>query len=1033
MIERLLHASLLHRGLVLAAAAILLVVGAYRASRMPIDVFPDLTAPRVTIVTESTGMAAEEVEQLVTFPIEATMNGASGVRRVRSASAPGISLVWVEFDWDTDPAIARQRVNERLGAVASGLPPEASAPVLAPASSVMGEIAFVGLTSDRVSPLELRRVAEVEVRRRLASVPGVSQVVPIGGDEKQYQVLVDDARLEGVGVTLAEVVDAIGRGSRNAPGGFVVTGGQESVVRVLGRAHGADDIAAIVIASRGGVPVRVGDVADVRVGAAVRRGAASYGARPAVILTIVKQPEADTRTTTAQVDEALDALERDLEGRGIALERSIFRQQDFIDTAIANVLAVLRDGAVLVVVVLFAFLWSLRPTVISLLAIPLSLVVAVLALDLAGLRIDTMTLGGLAIAIGELVDDAIVDVENVLRRLRERAALPEAARPSVLDTVLQASLEIRTAIVSATYVIMLVFVPLLFLEGLEGRLLAPLAVSYLVAIFASLVVAVTVTPVLCTYLLPKVAARTSEEPPLVRAVSAAYAPVLGAALRRPGAVLAGAALVVALGVVGLANVGRAFLPEFNEGSLTIGMVLAPGTPLGESDALATMAERALLADPGVASVGRRTGRAERDEHVLGVETSELEVRLREADPRTKERLVSDVRERLRAVPGADFTIGQPISHRIEHMISGQRAAVSIKVFGEDLREIRRVASDVERVAEGVPGLVDVSVESVVDIPHLVVRVDAARAASYGLSRGEAATAVGTALWGSVPTHVLEQGVATEVVVRYPDALVADSDAIARARVPVPGGASVPIAAFADIERDSGPNYILREDVQRRVVVTANVAGADPRRAVDSLRRAIDERVERPDGVRIAYSGQFEREEAASARLVLFALIAVVGIGVIVTTSLRSARRAIIVLSNLPLALAGGVVGVYIAGGVLSVATVIGFITLFGIAARNGILLATRTRDLEIEGVPTREAVERAAKERLSPILMTALTAALGLLPLALALGRPGSEIQSPMALVILTGLATSTALNMVVVPALLVRFGGRSADAPPAR
>jgi CzcA family heavy metal efflux pump len=1025
MIERLLRLSLSNRWLVLGIAAALLVLGIQRGAGMPVDVFPDLTAPRVTIVTESSGIAAEEVERLITFPIEAAVTGAAGVRGVRSASSPGISVVWVEFDWTTEQASARQRVTERLQSVLASLPAEASAPVLAPASSVMGEIAFVALTSERLAPIELRRIADVEVRRRLLAVDGVSQVVAIGGEVKQYQVLVDPIRIERHGLTLAEVGAALERGNTNAPGGYVIEGGQESVIRVLGRAHGADDLAAIVIRMRDGVPIRVADVADVRAGPAPKRGTASYRARPAVMLSVVKQPEADTLSTTARLDQALAELDPDLERRGVSLHQDVFRQQDFIDRAISNLLRVLRDGAFLVVAVLLLFLWSVRPTLISVVAIPLSLVSAVLVLDLAGLTIDTMTLGGLAIAIGELVDDAIVDVENVVRRLRERAELSAESRPPVVTTVLHASLEIRPAIVSATVVIMLVFVPLLLLEGLEGRLLRPLAVSYLVAIFASLIVAVTVTPVLCTFLLPRSAERRgAREPPLMRILSRAYAPLLDATVHRPRAVAASALVLVLAGGAALLGSGRSFLPEFNEGSLTINMVLQPGTPLAESDALATMAERALLADPAVLSSGRRTGRAERDEHVLGVESSEIEISLRPDDRRDKEQLLADVRQRLSAVAGAQFTLGQPISHRIEHMISGQRAALSIKIFGENLRALRSTATEIEAAIRDIDGLVDLGMEQVVDIPQLVVHVNATQASLYGLSSGEAATAIGTALWGRTATHVYEQGVATDVVVKYSPRVLDTSESVRRVRVPTPSGALIPISALAEIRQDSGPNYILRENVERRVVVTANVAGRDVSSVTRDVARRIDERVARRDGVRIEYAGQFERERATTQRLLLFGALSVLGIALVVGATLGSARRALIVLTNLPLALVGGVAGVHLAGGVLSIATTIGFITLFGIATRNGILLATRTRDLELEGLDQAAAAARAARERLAPILMTALTAALGLLPLALARGQPGSEIQAPMALVILTGLATSTLLNMLVIPALIGRWGG---------
>jgi len=1026
MIDLILRISLQRRWLVLGAAAVLSVLGTIRATQMPVDVFPDLTAPRVTIVTESTGMAPEDVERLITFPIETSVNGVAGVRQVRSASAPGISIVWVEFDWDTDGTVARQRVTERLQGLAA-LPPEAEIPVLAPPSSVMGEIAFVAITGEADDPLELRRVAEVEVRRQLLAVRGVAQVVALGGLERQYQVLADPQRLERYELTLDELIAALLQGNQNAPGGFVIGQGQESVVRVLGRAHGVEDLAAITVALRGGSPVRVGDVADVRLGAALPRGTASYNGEPAVILSVVKQPDANTIDVTDRVDAALDLLVPALAQRNLTIHRDLFRQVDFIGKSIANLVVVLRDGAFLVVAVLFLFLWSLRPTIISVVALPLSLLSAVLVLDALGLSLDTMTLGGLAIAIGELVDDAIVDVENVVRRLRERAGLPEHERLPVLATVLNASREIRSSIVSATAILMLVFLPLLFLEGLEGRLLAPLAIAYLVSIASSLIIAVTVTPALCSILLPNVIDRSAgDEPPLMRRIGAAYLPALSFALRRPRVVVGASAVAVAAGVFALSFVGRSFLPEFNEGSLTIAAVTLPGVSLEQSDTLGALAERALLADPAVVSTGRRTGRAERDEHVQGVEASEIDVRLRD-DERSKEELLADMRARLASVPGVQFTIGQPISHRIDHMLSGQRAALSIKVIGADLGALRGVAERVRAAIADTPGLVDLSVEQAVNVPQVVVRIDRAAAASFGLSPGRAAQAVGAALWGTPAGTIYDQGAVTQVVVRSAAVAHASLDAVQRTRILTPSGAVAPVSAFAEVRRDSGPNYILRENVERRIVVTANVAGRDLRSVVDAVEARVGERVSLPDGVRVEYAGQFEREEEAGARLLILGLVAVLGIAVIVAATLRSARRALIVLVNLPLALAGGVVGVYLGGGVLSIASIIGFITLFGIATRNGILVATRTRALELQGMERRQAVAVSARERLAPILMTAVTAGLGLLPLALALGDPGAEIQAPMALVILTGLATSTALNMVVVPALLAEWGGDTA------
>ncbi len=1022
MIDWILRASLRHRLIVVVGAALLTAIGIARLREMPVDVFPDLSAPRVTIVTEATGLAASEIEQLVTFPLETAVHGVAGTRRVRSASAPGISIVWVEFDWDTSDTVARQRVTERLQDAASRLPAEADPPLLAPPSSVMGEIAFVALTSETLGPMELRLIAERDVRRRLLAVPGVSQVVALGGEEREYQVILIPERLGRFGLTGLDVADAIERGSANAPGGYVVEAGQEAVVRVVGRARTADEIGAIHVVERGSASVRVRDVAEVRIGPAVRRGAASYDARPAIVLSVVRQPSADTLTTTARIDAALDELEPDLVRRGAVLERDLFRQATFVRTAVDNLLDVLRDGAILVAIILLFSLWHPGATVVSVLALPLSLLTATLALDVMGLRLDTMTLGGLAIAIGELVDDAIIDVENIVRRLRERARRPERERPSVIDTVLAASREIRSSIVSATAILMLVFTPLLFLGGIEGRLLRPLAISYLVAILASLVVAVTLTPALASWLLPRGAASASE-PPLTRWLARAYEPVLRVSLRHPRAIVGAALLFVVSGGAALTLAGRSFLPDFNEGSLNVAMVVLPGTALDESDALGRLAERALLADPAVVSTTRRTGRAERDEHVQGPEASEMDVLLR-ADTRDRAQLVADLRDRLAVVPGASFTFGQPISHRIDHMVSGQRTALTARVVGEDLDAARRTAARVRDAMASVAGLVDVQVEPIVDTPELVVDVDAAAASRHGLSRGEVARAAGLALWGVEVGRVFEEGASTAIVVRYGDAVRTDRARLGEVRVPVPSGALVPLSSLAQIRRDRAPNYILREGVRRRVVVTANVSGRDIRGAAADARAAIDAVVQPPEGIRVELSGQFEQEASATERLVLSGVLVILGIALIVGATLRSARRTAIVLTNLPLALAGGVVGVYLAGGVMSIATTIGFITLFGIATRNGILLATRTADLEAEGLARTEAVERAARERLMPILMTAISAALGLLPLALALGEPGAEIQAPMALVIVTGLASSTALNMAVVPALLSRFGG---------
>ncbi len=983
---------------------------------------------KIAYFIATTSTATTEIEQLITFPIESAVNGIVGTRRVRSASAAGISIVWVEFDWDTDDAIARQRVIERLQSAATQLPEEADPPILGPSASVMGEIAFIALSSETLDTMQLRHIAERDVRRRILSVSGVSQAVAIGGHERQYQVILDPERLARFGLTGVEVASAITHGSTNAPGGYLVESGQESVVHVLGRANTAEEIAAIRVSSRETIPVRVRDVAAVRVGPATRRGAGSYNARPAVILSVVKQPSADTLQITRAVDEALDELEPALQRQGVTVDRDLFRQAEFIQTSVDGLLTVLRDGAFLVALILLLFLWHPGATAISVLAIPLSLLSATLALSALGLRLDTMTLGGLAIAIGELVDDAIIDVENITRRLRERARLREDARERVLDTVLRASREIRSSIVSATAILLLVFTPMLFLDGMEGRLLRPLAISYLAAISASLVVAVTVTPVLSSWLLPRTAEEVEREPLVQRWLQQRYEPMLRFSLSSPGKVVVVSLVVVAMGLYGLSTFGRRFLPRFNEGSLNVAMVVMPGTSIDESDALGRLAEEALLADDAVVSTTRRTGRAERDEHVQGPEASEIDVILR-ADPRGRDELLRDLRERLKVVPGAGFTFGQPISHRIDHMVSGQRAPLTVRVVGEDLDVIRRIAAEVRDVIQGVPGLVDVQLEPIVDTPQLVVDVDEAAAARHDLSRGQAARAIGMALWGEEVGRVFEDGTSTAIVVRYGDALRSDRRALENARVPTRSAASVPLTSLASVRSDRAPNYIMRENARRRVVVTANVSAADHKAVVDAAREQVLEEVTTPSDVLIEYSGRFEQEEAATARLLLLGVLVILGIALIVGGTLRSGRRAMIVLSNLPIALAGGVVGVHWAGGVMSIATTIGFITLFGIATRNGILLATRVADLEAEGLPREAAVEQSARERLAPILMTAVTAALGLLPLAMSLGEPGAEIQAPMALVIVTGLISSTSLNMIVVPALLSRWGGAAVDA----
>jgi CzcA family heavy metal efflux pump len=1023
MIAKLIGWSLANRLIVLALAVVVLVAGTMVAVKMPVDVFPDLTAPSVTIITEAHGMAPEEVETLVTFPIETAVNGASGVRRVRSSTATGISVIWVEFDWGTDIYQARQIVNEKLQLAGSNLPPEAERPVLAPVSSIMGEIMFISLTSEKQSPMELRSTADWAIRPRLLSVPGVSQVTPIGGDTKEYQVIISPEKMAASGVSLSQVIAAVKGTNQNTSAGFYVEGGQEYLIHGIGRVSRIEDIANTVVNLNNGRPVLVKYLAEVRIGPAIKRGEGSAQGKPAVILGLQKQPGANTLTLTEELDRTLDDIQKTLPA-GMAINRDIFRQADFIHVSIENVVDALRDGAIVVVVILLLFLMNLRATLITLLAIPLSMLVAVLTLKFFGATINTMTLGGMAIAIGALVDDAIIDVENVFRRLRENAKLEPSLRENPLAVTLRASLEIRTSISFATFIIMLVFVPLFFLSGVEGRLLAPLGVAYVVALFASLIVAASVTPVLCSLLLPQSKGVVEgDESPVVRRLKSAYRSTLTVVLRRPKSIIGVAFVLFLITLATLPFMGRAFLPEFNEGTLTINAVTLPGTSLEESDRLGQMVESIMLSFPEVKSTARRTGRAELDEHAQGVEAAEIDGGLKMQD-RSKEEFLQELRRALTAVPGMNITIGQPISHRIDHMLSGTRANIAVKIFGDDLRRLRTVAQQVRESMVKVPGVVDLAIEQQTDIPTLRVQFDRERIARVGLRIEEVAEAVETAFLGKTVSRVLEGQRSFDLVVRAEEANRQNLEAVRATLIDTPLGGKVPLALLAEVKKDLGPNTISREDVQRKIVVSSNVAGRDLQSVVRDIQQNVTKNVALPRGYYVEYGGQFESAQEASQTIGLLSLLVIAGIVLLLTAALRSLRDALIILVNLPLALIGGIFGIFLSGGVLSVASLIGLITLFGIAARNGIMMVSHIRHLmEEEGETFEGAVERGALERLSPILMTALCAGLALLPLVLRGSEPGSEILTPMAIVILAGLFSSTALNMIVVPALYLRFG----------
>jgi len=1018
MLDALIRSSLRYRSLVLFLALALLVGGAYTAVNMPLDVLPDLTAPTVIILVEGPGMVPTEIEALATFPIEASMNGAAGVRRVRSATAVGVAIIWVEFDWGQDILRARQIVTEKLAQAASALPPTVKAPYLAPISSIMGEILFVGLESNQDTPLELRTVADTVIRRRLLAVPGVSQVIPTGGEQKQYQVRVDPRWLREYDLSLRDVETALQNANQNSSAGFHVTGGQEYLIQGLGRVRTLDEIVGAAVTSRNGRPIFVRNVADVQVGAELKRGEGSHNGRPAVIIGIQKQPGTNTLDLTKAVDQTLDDIQRTLPG-GMKINRDLFRGADFIERALENLTRAMRDGAVLVAIIVILFLFNVRAAIITLVALPLSLVAAVLALSWFGLSINSMTLGGLAIAIGELVDDAIIDVENVMRRLRENSTKPDAEKQGPLEVIYQASSEIRSSVVFATIIVVMVFLPLFALTSVEGRLLRPLGFAYITSLLASLVVALTVTPVLCSYLLPRAkSVLGGQEPWLARKIKAIYAPVLKLSLRVPTLVLVSALALVVLASFQLATAGRAFLPDFNEGSLTINAVTIPGTSLAESDALGSALERILLSVPEVVSTARRTGRSELDEHVQGVESAEMDVRLQMKD-RPKEAVLEEIREKTTLMPGMNVTIGQPISHRIDHMLSGVRANVAVKVFGEDLATLRALAKQVQTAIAGVPGVVDLSTEQQTNIPTLQVKVNAANAARLGLQTGEASEAIQTAYVGKEVTRILEGQVSFPLVVRYGLDENRSVQAIRDTLIDTPSGARAPLSSLADIREDRGPNFIMREFVQRRIVVQCNVAGRDLVSTVKDIQTRVGNQVKLPQGYHIEYGGQFEAESQATRLLLMLGALAMVAMAFLLATVFRSLIDAVVILLNLPLALVGGVAGVFAGGGVLSVASIIGFITLFGIATRNGIMLISHIRHLiEVEGVTNVwEAVIRGAQERLIPILMTASAAGLALIPIALGKGQPGSEIQAPMAFVILFGLTSSTFLNMFVVPA----------------
>ncbi len=1025
MLNRIIEWALRNRLLVLIAASALLIYGGIVTYQAHVDVFPDLTAPTVTVLTESHGLAPEEVESLVTLPIEAAMNGTAGVFRVRSNSAIGISIVFVEFEFGTDIYRARQLVTEKLQQVRlpAGVPP----PVLGPISSTMGEIMLISMTSKTTSPMELRSIADWVVRPRLLGVSGVSQVMIIGGETKQYQVLVDPSKLADYNLTLEQVTEAVAASNANASGGFLERPNEEFLIRGRARVYSTQDLANSVVAVRERTPILLSNIATVQQGPALKRGDGSFNMEPAVVATIQKQPNANTLELTEQIEQTLAGLKRTLPA-DVTIDTKAFQQADFIKRAIGNVNLSLIEGGIMVTVVLFLFLWNFRTTFISLTAIPLSLVTAILVMSYFGITVNTMTLGGLAIAIGALVDDAIIDVENVFRRLKQNAHSPTPE--PVARVIFKASSEIRNSILFATLIIVLVFLPLFSLGGFEGRMFAPLAFAYIISITASLFVALAVTPVLCYYLLGRSKLLQDErDSRLVAWLKGRYAHILNWTLRHPHKIIGTSAAMLLVAVMLFPLMGREFLPPFNEGALNINASLPPGSSLQESNRIGSIIEAALHEVPEVVSTTRRTGRAELDEHAAGVNTSEIEVVTKEGD-RPHAEMMDEVRQKLGRIPGVTAEVGQPISHRIDHLLSGTRAQIAIKLFGPDLATLRNKAGEIRDAMADVPGIVDLLVEPQVGVPQIQVNMNRQAAAAVGLSAEALAETVDTAFNGHVASQVLEEQRTYDVLVRFDDSARQSIETISNTLIDTPTGVKVPIAQVAEVRVDQGPNTINRENVQRRIIVQANVADRDLGSVIEDVRAAISQKVQLPQGYFVQYGGQFESQEKASRQILLLSLVAIAGIFLLLFIALKSVRSAFLVMANLPLALIGGVVMVFLSGGTLSIASLVGFITLFGIATRNGIMLISHYSHLMTEeGVGFRDAIVQGSMERLSPILMTALVTGVGLIPLALGVGQPGKEIQQPMAVVILGGIFTSTFLNMIVIPALYLKYGRAEAYA----
>ena len=1025
MLNRIIRFALDNRIVVLVCAVLLMIAGLYSASTMDVDVFPDLNAPTVVVMTEAEGMAPEEVERLVTFPIETALNGATDVRRVRSSSNPGYCTVWVEFDWGTDIYRARQIVSEKLAVISEDLPETAGSPTLGPQSSILGEMFIVGLTAESTSMADLRTIADWNIRQRLLSIGGVAQVTVMGGDIKEYQIQLKTARMKHYGVSMDEVIAAVNDMNLNAPGGTIYQHGNEYIVRGLLSTDSLEEMrSALVKQTESGYPITLDDIAEVKIGSKTPKlGVASVNGKAAVTLAITKQPNASTIDLTENIESALDDLKKTIPS-DVSINTQVFRQADFIQNSISNVKKSLLEGSIFVIIVLFIFLMNWRTTVISLISIPMSVIITLIVIKLLGLSVNTMTLGGIAIAIGSLVDDSIVDVENVFKRLRQNRLLPKEKRRSVIETVFEASKEVRMPMLNSTLIIVACFLPLFFLSGIEGRMLIPLGISFVISLFTSTLVALTLTPVLCSYLLKgsKDGGNENKEAWLVLKLKKLYGRSLEWALRHKAIILSGTIALLAVALVMFFSIGRSFLPAFNEGSLTVSVSTVPGISLEESDRIGHEAEMLLLSVPEIKNVCRRTGRAELAEHSFGVNTSEFDCPF-ELGKRSRADFMAEIREKLSILPGVNIEIGGPIAHRIDAMLSGTQANIAIKLFGTDLNKMYTLGNQIKTVIAGVDGITDLNVEQQVERPELVIKPRREMLARYGVTLSEFREMVEVLLQGQVVSQVYEGNRAFDLTLKVEDAERTTKEAIEDLLVDVNikgENGMVPLSYLADVRSVSGPNTINRENVSRKLVISCNVVGGELRHAVNAIEKLIDENIELPEGYHIEYGGQFESEESASRTIFLLTIISIILIFILLFGEFKNTKQTLVVLLNLPLAIIGGVFGIYLTDSLLSIPAIIGFISLFGIATRNGMLLIDRYNALRAEGCKLLDSVRAGSLDRLNPILMTAITSALALLPLALGGSLPGNEIQSPMAKVILGGLVTSTILNAYIIPIMYI-------------